>query len=230
MIYAAFPRPKTEENFLADIEHYSIIFTADAAKLILQELGMPQAKINFVRNHRKFFGSKERTLRFKQIYTADHNADPTLIILAVLTKVVQPKATTILSAVFQKGLVNNPLFSEFKKYNVEQDFWQFIANEFGYPSGEQLDLTFLIAALLLNYAYYQMGLALPAKLENYQLQNINNVISYVKSLSDSTSSRQFYDQASNEIWGKLNLEMIFQSLPIEQLVKCDTFAGNEKLI
>jgi uncharacterized protein (TIGR02687 family) len=230
LIYAPFPHPKTEENFLADIEHYSVIFTADAAELILQELGMPQTKISFVRDHRKFFGSKERTLRFKQIYTADHNADPTLIILAVLAKVIQPKMTMILSTVFQKGLVNNPLFPEFKKFNVDQSFWQFIATEFGFSNDEKLDLTSLSSALILNYAYYQMGLPLPAKLENYQLQNINNVISYVKSLSDSTSSLQFYNDASNEIWEKLNLEVFFQSLPIEKLVKCDTFAGNEQLI
>ncbi|MFT8726357.1 MAG: BREX-1 system phosphatase PglZ type A [Liquorilactobacillus ghanensis] len=230
LIYADFVRPKTENNFLADIEHYSSMFTADASELILQEIGMPKDKLMFIRKYRKFFGNKDRTARFKKIYLFNKSIDPVLIILAVLTKSIQPKITAVLSAVFQKNVANNPFLAEFEKYNVKNAFWSCISEEFGYSLHDKSNLNDLISSLILNYAYYQMGVNLPVDLENYSLRKANNVISYVKSLSDSNSQQKFYDQVTNEVWENLDIEKFFKRLSIEAIIKCDVFAGNEKLI
>ena len=49
LIYAPYERPKIQENYLTDLEHYSKLFTADATQIILEELNLSVNKLSFVK-------------------------------------------------------------------------------------------------------------------------------------------------------------------------------------
>ena len=66
LIYAPYKRPKSQENYLTDMEHYSKLFTADATQIILEELNLPENKLSFVKRYHAYFGAKTRRSDFHE--------------------------------------------------------------------------------------------------------------------------------------------------------------------
>ncbi len=62
LLYAPFPEPAPQSNWLLDIQHRSLTFSADRAALIFADLGLRQRNLeSVIRQYLKFFDSRKRT-------------------------------------------------------------------------------------------------------------------------------------------------------------------------
>ncbi|MCO6542243.1 MAG: BREX-1 system phosphatase PglZ type A [Lactobacillus sp.] len=229
LIYATFARPDIENNFLTDVEEYSLIFTADVYQLLLQELNLPTNQLPFIKEHFKFFGNKSRVARFKKHLNNTVINHPELGIIASILRVDQIQVNAFLKKVLAAGIDNNSFLAEFDKYNVLDYFWQLINQEFGFVPSDN-NLVDLVCALYINYTYSQMELDLPQAFDNYKMDHLTNVATFMSSFADSAASQNIFDELSDFVWQKLNLAKFLQKIHMENLLQLNFYAGVDRLI
>ena len=139
LLYAPYPEPTPEDDWLLDIRLYSRSFRADRASIILNDLGLAHQHLRQHLSERaKFFANKERLARVKKLVTAEDDAiDIDRKIMAVLTKVDQPEFFNILISLFDAIPEANldepaPAWAEMEKFGVQGAFWDLVASHFGY--------------------------------------------------------------------------------------------------
>ncbi len=218
LVYVPFVKPVIEKDFLTDLENYSGSFTADASILMLQELGLSNDKVQFVKKHFKFFNSKARAAAFKNCHDPRVVKHPELGIIGGILKVQQIQINEILIKLFAAGIENNPYFEELQKYSVEDFFWKMINQEFGYVS-ESHNVADLVKALYVNYTYSKMGEDFPKELENYEMGQKNNVLAFMSAFEDSNQAKEEFKNLTDITWNELGLQKYLRQVPIESLMK-----------
>ncbi|MFD1006753.1 BREX-1 system phosphatase PglZ type A [Oceanisphaera ostreae] len=146
LLYSTKAVNKPERDWLYDIRLYAENFYADSSSMVLNELGMRMEFRPVVTQHRAFFTNKSRVSRLKKILPNKANKEELqLALIAASLKVESPTFVTILqqlivelaSIVEASGSLSevseaDKLFSELKKYNLEEPFWHFAKDTVGY--------------------------------------------------------------------------------------------------
>lgn len=160
LLYSTVEPNQPERDWLYDIRLYAESFYADSSSMVLNELGMRMEFRPVVAEHRAFFTNKARTNRLKKLLPNDANKDELqLALIAASWKVesanfmaiIQHAIVELASAVEVNGSYadlkeKSELFTELEKYHLENAFWHFAKNAFGYvlevndESGEQAEL------------------------------------------------------------------------------------------
>lgn len=227
LVYSPYSKPEISLDFLTDMELYNQEFTADAAAMLQKELGLPDSQREFVRDQAKFFNNKERVARFKQLNQPGKN--PYQVAMAALAKTTDIQLTSILLAVIAAQTDNqNVLLDEFDKYDLQEEFWQFISAAYGYTGKHQLNQ--LLAAIFLNFAYFQLDTDLPKNFANYKLANLTNVSSFMLNWRQRADLQEKYAWAAEMVWQKLNGDRIFGQIDPTRLIKVDAFPQIDKRI
>ena len=146
LLYSTIEPNQPERDWLYDIRLYAEIFYADSSSMILNELGMRMEFRSVATLHRAFFTNKSRISRLKKLLP--HNANKEELQLALIAaswKIESTNFMAIIQHVFVElasivesngGYVelnhSSELFTELKKYNLEDAFWHFTKNAFGY--------------------------------------------------------------------------------------------------
>lgn len=228
LVYSPAPQPPLRENFLADMLRYSPTFTADAAVMLRDQLGLPSSDLKFVKTQQKFFANKERKQRFANLYQVGKN--PELTEMAALTKASEVTLSAVLRAVLHGGLAeDNPALVELAKYDLTPTFWQFVTEAFGYQN-KHLTLKHLMTAMLLNFAYDQLNRDLPTTFSDYELLHYANAVSFIQNSRNIKTSEEDIQRIAEEVWNFAKLEPIFRKLKIEDLVRIDAFPEVDQLI
>lgn len=229
LVYAPFTRPGIEKNFLADIERYSGFFSADIYLMTLQDVGLPSNQLQFVKEHFKFFGSKERIKLFKKYHNAQVDKHPELGIIATVLKLDRLQLHELLIKLFSDGVEDNKYLQEFHKYGVDKFFWNLINQEFGYVN-EEVSLKHLITSFYLNYAYAEMEVDFPNELENFQMDQTSNVVAFMSDFYDSNKAQAEFENYAAKIWDETNLQKYLKKVSKEALQKIDFFAGVDLML
>lgn len=229
LIYAPYARPQIQLNYLTDIEHYSKLFTADATHIILEELGLDDDKLQFVKKYSDFFKAKGRRENFKKYWSESFNSNPAEGIIAAITKTDKLDLNDLLmKVVAENNNSTNKYIYEFAKYNVLDTFWKLIQKNFTYNS-EEPNIEDLLIRLFITYLANEINM-LPKKLSNYVLDSRDNVKVFIDRFSDSNRYREYYDNESTKIWNKLDLANILKQESLDDLVKITIFEEINKLI
>src|SRR3989304_3482054 len=94
LIYAPFPEPHIDDDWLIDMRLYSRTFRADRASIVLDELGLAnQALRSHLEKRQAFFRNQERLERIKKwVRPNDLEGDLDLKMMAALARAEQPNA------------------------------------------------------------------------------------------------------------------------------------------
>lgn len=151
LVYSSTDEPKPENDWLLDVRLYAKTFTADAASLILNELGLEsQALRSHISNRMAFFAKQDRRAKLARWVTPqDNESDLDKKMLGVVVSVDQPETFTILIKLFSSMTVNEsdsamlPGFQssnlstpkawrEIVRLGLEPFFWNLMEGTFGY--------------------------------------------------------------------------------------------------
>ncbi|MFT8812131.1 BREX-1 system phosphatase PglZ type A [Oenococcus sp.] len=226
LIYSPASVPSLSQNFLADFLRFSATYTANAAIMLREELGLPDENDanQFVEDNRKFFANKDRIRRFKQIQDTKQTYDAyAMRALASLMHVNESRLTPVLQAVLHGSITeDNVGLQEFTKYNLFSAFWTFVEQAFGYHGPRQLRL--LCTAIWLNYAFDQMGQEIPNGFRsNYGLGNLNNAITFIQNSQRLKDSDHDMHRIAEAVYEFINGSHVFAKIEIGKMAQVDAF-------
>lgn len=144
LLYMPYARPAPEDNWLLDIELSQTLFQSDPDSLRLQELELPAHYQSWVRQHSRFFQSKERLQKFKTLAESkDDTNQLTNKVIQVLFGAAQSDIDTLLRA-YVKAFSEDraaELADALEKYGLTAYFWDEAALHYKVenPSGNVYD-------------------------------------------------------------------------------------------
>lgn len=223
LVHAIYDRPKINLDLLADMERYSKIFNADATQLIVEELGLTNEQLPFVKKYRSYFAAKARRKDFKRYWDRDFISKPEYGILAAITKTEKLEINELLMKVLSAGLEDNQYLDEFNKYNVQAAFWQLIADNFGYTQANP-SLLELLCSIVVTYCPDDH---LP---QQYYLSNRINVQIFIDRYADSNRYANDFKYYTEFVWNKLDLKDAFAKSSLDDLSKLPLFDDVNELV
>lgn len=128
LLYAPFPRPKDEENYLLDILLYGSEFKADQIAIWSEQLGIEDVILRpIVQKYPAFFKSNERVNKLKKIVPFKPREEELEIgMLAVLTNTLIGNLSTITRNLLCAGLdkEQNELYKRISKFFSIERMWE----------------------------------------------------------------------------------------------------------
>ncbi|MBA2116717.1 BREX-1 system phosphatase PglZ type A [Bremerella alba] len=241
LLYAPEEEPEFEDDILLDIRLYSRSFRADRSSIILDELKLARQHL---RSHltlrRKFFDSKERLGKLKQLVNADDNElDLDRKMLAVVTKSDQPELFNIVRTLFQSMAEQDeldletppPAWTQIEKFDLDGSFWKLVSTAFGYDD-ETPTLQKLLMRLMLSDFAHQLGIHVPPAIQKLQLSRsgTHNAVVCLAQWRDSAKQASSYNVLSDVIGGNTNIDEQLQGLEPEKLVDAVAFRNVDRVI
>ncbi|MCC6543785.1 MAG: BREX-1 system phosphatase PglZ type A [Nitrospirae bacterium] len=176
LVYSAAEIPRPEDDWLLDVRLYSYQFYADTASMIVEELGLRTHSLReHIAKRKKFFANRQRMAQLKKIIApGDRSEDIDRKILAVLVKADSDRFFDIIHSLytsfpFEEGLDSIPArFVDIQKMELEDVFWRFAREAFGYQS-EQPNTRHLLTCLLVSDLHISIGPALPENVRQFVL-------------------------------------------------------------
>ena len=239
LVYSFSCEPKQEDDWLLDIRLYSYQFRADRASMLVDELGLAHHHLrNYLSSRKKFFASKERTIHLKEILAPeDMERDLDRKMIAVLVKSEGSDLLDIISTLYSSFAESSSLDDEPKnwqqivKMELEETFWQFVEERFGYKM-EQPSLRELLTALFVtDFAHSVIG-DIPGSLRQFILpkNKQTNAAVCMGQWRDSSSKAESYDALANLVSEALNIKGKLNELEADNLINSVTFLEIEKTI
>jgi len=142
LVYSGAAIPRPEDDWLLDVRLYSYQFFADTASMIVEELGLRNHSLrDHIAKRKKFFANKQRMAQLKKIIApGDGKEDIDRKMLAVLVKADSDRFFDIVHSLFtsfpfEEGLDSMPSrFVDIQKMELEDVFWGFAREAFGYQA------------------------------------------------------------------------------------------------
>lgn len=241
LLYAPEEEPEFEDDILLDIRLYSRSFRADRSSIILDELGLARQSL---RGHlalrRKFFDSKERLSRLRQLANPDDNElDLDRKMLAVVTKADQPELFNIVRTLFHSMAeqdeldleVPPPAWTQIEKFDLDGSFWKLVAASFGYDD-EAPSLQKLLMRLMLSDFGHQLGIDAPPAIQKQQLgrSGTHNAVVCLAQWRDSSKQATSFNTLSDAIAATTHIDDQLSGIEPETLAEAVTFRNVDRAI
>lgn len=239
LIYAPFSRPDDKNNNLADTIYYSKEFHADRISMILEELKLSNEFKPLFTKYKNFFNATSRVDKFKE-FLEDHEKNENSIIISILSTIANISIANfdeVLKEVLTEDLKNNKYINNFKNFNILDEFWRLIQENYSYID-ENPSVKKFLTKLLITYSYTQLKSNPPKAWEKLVLSNKGNVKVFINNLMNNSSRKsrgvtfqEKYDIISNEIAKEIKLASQISKKPVESFYSCDAFEiFDEKII
>ncbi len=243
ILYAPYPEPAPEDDWLYDIRLYSYTFHADKASILLKELNLENQSIRpYLKKRKAFFRSQDRLNRLKKWVTpGDREEDIELKMLAVITRAEQPELFSILMKLFDsfcrdgKFDVDKPskLWTEIGKLELKPSFWRLLAQTFGYINEDSPNLTDFLLRLFVTDLSNSLKAELPASISHFVIQSSSQAMNssvFLSQWRSNTGHFKNFNLISKFIAKKLKIDELLISYDIESLIEVMTFESVERRI
>ena len=246
ILYAPYPEPSPEKDWLYDIRLYSKSFHADMASIILDELKLENQSMRlYLKERKNFFKSHDRLNRLKKLADPkDREVNLDLKMLAVLTRAQHPDIFLILMKIFAAFCDNgnasrafNPnqppkVWDKITKFDLKKAFWVIIARTFGYAP-ESPELMDLMVRLLVTDVSNHLKADLPGNVRHFlitdRLQAMNASV-FLSQWRSNIDHLQNYNKISGYFAKELKIIDIILPFNADQLLEVMTFEAVEKKI
>ena len=163
LLYWPSAEPSPAKDWLLDIRRYSTTFYADAASILLNELGLPNMALrDYIASRKSFFSSKERTTAFKRRLDGRGGIeDPLSLDMKMISVVLACHAqiAEIMKSIGDRLLENaETALAPLEQHGLLPGFWHLMTREYGYhiAEGTEPSLRELIRKLLVSECYEQL--------------------------------------------------------------------------
>jgi uncharacterized protein (TIGR02687 family) len=235
LIYAPFAEPPDKDNWLLDTKLYSHTFRADMASVILDDLGLKTKGLrHYIEDRKKFFSSQERTERLKKWISPEDNAEEIdLKMLGVITKAYQPSVFAILISMLEDCCRDEhydpcsdlKTWGDIQKLSLEDSFWRFIRESFGYIQ-ENPGLSDLLIRLLVTDFTNNLSGDIPLGLKQFLITDpskaLNATVFISQWRSDMNHCKSF-ELASRYYAKELKIKDHISTLDVQGLIYSSTF-------
>ena len=168
LLYAPFPEPADDENWLLDLQKTGITFSADPAALLYADLGFTNRLLEtFIRQHLAFFNNnRTQALQALQLPANTNDRELTIAMLSVPAKLKSPDPSLVIRQVLMQGLLEaeNTLWQEITNLISAEAFWETVRDYIGFP-GEKPSLRKLMLKILISHLDIGLQGATPPKLK-----------------------------------------------------------------
>jgi uncharacterized protein (TIGR02687 family) len=242
LFYSPTEEPAPSEDWLADLRLRSKIFRADAASILLDELGLATQSLRaHLKIRARFLRSRERVERLKrQVRSEDSSADLDRKMLAVLSKAEQPDPFSIFVKTFA-GLVSDGLadldatskvWADIQANDLCEAFWILAEGEFGYTERDPSIRDLLTRIFVTDMASSLTG-SLPSSLAHFVLPSrggsANAAVLCGRWRSDITGFAS-YNALSEAVSRSLDIPCAVSALSADALADVLTFEEIEKRV
>lgn len=222
LIYAPFTQPNDNDNYLADLVHYAIPFSADKIEMIAQSLNIPPEFYSLIKNYASFWNAKSRVESFKKLNITYTELNIKKAIMAVLAN----QKTIDFDFIVREVIINNfdeknNIIENFKKFNIIDDFWYFISKKFSYVE-EKPNVSRLVRSLILNYTASLYNGPTPKSWDEYLIEDKNNAAIFISEFMNNSNYSQYYDRIAKSLESKLNINSLGKDT-IDSYINCDSF-------
>lgn len=230
LIYAPFPRPEDKDNLLADTFYYSEHFYSDKMIQLCGDLGIPANCQDEVKRFKKFW-TATNTEKFKKLAISDYTvASIDLGMLCVLGGIKICNFEELVRKVLLSGIEDNAVLKRISAQKMDLIFWQMCEKQYGYMDSDPTLQKFLVT-MLVTYTDAMTEGNIPKEWKSFISKKQNDVIVFVRNLMNHAETRDFYDQESEKIAGKLELKKLLRQIPLDYVAAADTFKDfDENLI
>ena len=222
LVYAPFSQPDDNENYLADLTHYAVPFSADKIEMIGQELGISPEFYHLLKKYSLFWNAKSRVNAFKDLNVSFTELNIKQAILAVLSN----QKTLNFDYIVREVIINNfneenEIIKNFEKYNILEDFWELISRKFKY-SEYNPSVKRLVRFLILNYTANSYQGSTPKSWDEYLVSDKNNASIFISEFMNNANYSEYYDRIARELESKLNITSLSKT-NIDSYINCDSF-------
>ena len=222
LIYAPYSQPDDNNNYLADLTHYAIPFSADKIEMIAQSLDIPAEFHQLLKDYPSFWNAKSRVESFKNL---NIQYDEFNIKLGILTVLSNQKVLNF-DYIVREVIINNfseenKIIKNFEKFNILDDFWQYVARKFSY-SDDNPTVSKFVRSLILNYTASYYNGSTPKSWDEYLVDDKNNSEIFVSEFMNNSNYSDYYDNIAKILEPKLNITSLSKT-NIDAYVNCDSF-------
>ena len=234
LVYARFPEPSLEKNWLLDILIYSDKFEADDIALLMHRFRVEHPELReFFQQHSNFFKRTERTNRLEALLPPQPDREQLILgMLAVLVGTSVPQSGSILRQLLVKGLDSetNKAYQDIAKFFSLKIFWLFVGDCTGYQAGEP-DLKDLFKTLVVNHFALEVDFSLPVSLLFYNSKLANSCRIFIDDwFHGSAREVAVLETYLKELQEEWQIAEFLREQSIETYRRCDTFQITEELL
>lgn len=242
LLYSNKAEPELAHDWLLDIRLRSKTFSADAASILLEDLGLSSQTLReHLKLRAKFLRSKERVEKLKRLVVPTDTAnDLDRKMLAVLARADQPDLPSMLLRLFSALVINGEAdldtisrqWQEIQGNELEPAFWAKVANEFGYAAAEPTLRDLLFHLLATDFARSLSG-SCPGQLTHFVLPNntlAGNAAVFVGRWRSDMAHYASYNALSNAVGMELDITGMLATLSGDALSEVMTFVVVEQRI
>lgn len=222
LIYAPFTQPNDNDNYLADLVHYAIPFSADKIEIIAQRLHIPAEYYSLLKKYTSFWNAKSRVDAFDSFNIQYNELNIKKAIMAVLAN----QKTVDFDYIVREVIINNfdeenKIIKNFNKFNILDDFWYFVSKKFSFTE-EKPSVSRLVRSLILNYTASLYQGPTPKSWDEYLVSDKNNATIFISEFMSNSNYSQYYDRIAKYLEPKLNITSLGKDT-IDSYVDCDSF-------
>ncbi len=227
LLYAPFPEPPNQDNWLLDIQLSGLPFSADPAVLIYADLGFKQRSLEItIRERLKFFNSRKRTEALPNMALPPDTDERGLLLamLSVLTGLKVPDAGAMIRQVLLKGLLesDNLLWKDIERLVKPQDFWQIVQEHTGFADATP-SLQKLFVRLLITHFEKSLQGSIPDSLKAQVITPGQRAYAFIDQWMRDQQDSPGWKELSQQIADELNILDAIQNLSPEILYEAATF-------
>lgn len=226
LIYAPFNKPVARENYLLDIQKYSVEFTTDKATVLMRELSVVDDTLrDSFRKYLKFFNNKERYKAFKAYSLTTYTEDSLdIAVLSVLCKLPYPGLEeVVMSLLAEHAGGGSALYESIEKFGDTTSLWNLISKYYGYDL-EKKDLCTLGLFFLVTGLSFSLRRELPQQWEPFVSLRRNDAVVFLSHFMSSTNTVNAYRQLARTVQEKLKLKDYLTQWEMDSYRECDLFA------
>lgn len=242
LLYSNKPEPELAKDWLLDIRLRSKSFRADAASILLEDLGLASQTMRaHLKQRTKFLRAKERQERLKRLVSPTDDAEALdRKMLGVLARAEQPDLFSILLRLFGSMVVDDEadldadakVWQEIVANELDQAFWALVKNELGYDEAQPKVRDLLLRIFVTDFAR-SCQCKLPEALSHFvpadKAKAANASVFAARWRSDMAHFAN-YNALSRAVANELNLLGLLSGMTAQSLADSMTFEVVERRI
>ena len=223
LVYAPFPRPKDEEDFLADIFYYAEHFYSDKLMQLMRDLNIPPKYQDEMKRYKKFW-SGDDLKRFKALGIETYtNESIELGILCALAGAQTLDLEEMLRKTILAGWTDNSIMERIEDLKIAPAFWRSCEKQFGYRDPSPTLWKFLLT-MLVTYMDAQMNGNAPTPWKALVSGRKNDAVVFIKNLMSNDESKAFYDRSAEQAADELHASALIAQIPLADVLSSDALA------
>lgn len=253
LLYWPSPEPAPAKDWLLDMRRYSVTFYADAASILLNELGLANMSLrDYIASRHSFFASKERTVALKRRLDGRSGIEDELSLDLKMMSVLlgcHAQLADLMKALGERLLdevdsdsdgdcdgTASKALSPLEQHGLLPSFWQLMARDYGYQVAEETEpsLRELVRKLFVSECYEQLDAAgvasRPAWLQSQLLATPTgraNAMALLASWRDSTQYSGQFAALSAKVAAQLELPSRLAMLATQDIWRWAEVSGFE---